>query len=422
MKEELFLKGKSFLITQPMIRSFCGSTMVTLELAKYLLSAGARVVVYTNVMLAPASASFEDAGIEVVSPKDDFNFSLKDFDYVWVHSLTIPCQLLDELKYSHKKMPAFIFLHMSPLDIIPDEHPWIYNLENILSTISLYISEGTLESNKKYGLPSRVGFFRNPAPLEFQDLIGRKISREIRRLLVVSNHPPTEVIKAKGILADRGIRVDFYGDGQDQYMPLLPAVLKKYDAVITIGKTVQYCIVGSLPVYIYDWFGGPGWLTASNYEHSKYNNFSGRFSGDKTGEEIAKEIIEGYPDALDFHMGFLARNNKEFIMDYALDDLLSNLKPRKFDVLDSEYIESVKAAVRCAEIRFIASEELGNMRDYCKDLVYQIDNYKKQVNKYRKKYDDLAGSKRMKFLDNILKPHDIIKDNFTRNIKQQEKK
>lgn len=33
-------RGKRFLITQPILYNFCGSTMVTIELARYLASEG----------------------------------------------------------------------------------------------------------------------------------------------------------------------------------------------------------------------------------------------------------------------------------------------------------------------------------------------------------------------------------------------
>ena len=419
MNKKFSLKGKRFLIAQPMICSFCGSTMVTLELAKYLSSVGAKVVVYTNIALSPAFTSFDESGIKVISSKDDYSFSLGDFDYVWIHSLTIPRQLLDELKHLRKKMPAFIFLHMSCFDHIPDEHPWIYDFENKLSSLSLYISEETLESNKKFGLPSKVGFFRNPAPLEFQELAERKVSRTIRKVLIVSNHPPKEILDAREILVDDGVKVDVYGEGRDNYSPISAEALKKYDAVITIGKTVQYCIVGLLPVYIYDWFGGPGWLSKTNYELAKQHNFSGRPFSQKTGEEIAREILDGFAEALDFHLSDLSKNIDEFKIDYVMEKVMREIKPIKIKPLKEEYIESAKAAVYCAEIRFISSEELGVAYKYNDELKRKseeyektIDNYKSKIevlSSYKKMYQDLAGSKRMRFLDTILKPHDKLK-------------
>ena len=43
-------------------------------------------------------------------------------------------------------------------------------------------------------------------------------------------------------------------------------LLDHYDCVISIGKTVQYCLVQGIPVFLYDRFGGPGYLNESNYD------------------------------------------------------------------------------------------------------------------------------------------------------------
>jgi hypothetical protein len=57
-------------------------------------------------------------------------------------------------------------------------------------------------------------------------------------------------------------------------------LLDHYDCVISIGKTVQYCLVQGIPVFLYDRFGGPGYLNESNYELAEYYNFSGRSKPD----------------------------------------------------------------------------------------------------------------------------------------------
>ena len=168
-----------------MIRGLNGSTMVTLELASYLKSCGAKVEVYTNIALDPALSFFKKAGLRVIASRDEATFSINDYDYVWVHSLTLPRSLLDDLKIERRKNPAFIFLHMSPLDWVPDEHPWIYQLEEKLSSLSLYISDGTLKSNEKYGLPKKTGFYRNPAPVEFAESARKAAPTELKRLLIV---------------------------------------------------------------------------------------------------------------------------------------------------------------------------------------------------------------------------------------------
>jgi len=46
------------------------------------------------------------------------------------------------------------------------------------------------------------------------------------------------------------------------------------------------------PVYVYDRFGGPGWITSENFKNAEKFNFSGRCVGqEKSAEEIASEIL-----------------------------------------------------------------------------------------------------------------------------------
>jgi hypothetical protein len=68
--------------------------------------------------------------------------------------------------------------------------------------------------------------------------------------------------------------------------------------VVTIGKTVPYCLALKIPVYCYDHFGGPGWLHEENLDLASQNNFSGRGFSGKTPQAIALEIAEGYRESL----------------------------------------------------------------------------------------------------------------------------
>lgn len=56
--------------------------------------------------------------------------------------------------------------------------------------------------------------------------------------------------------------------------------------VICNGKSVQYALTTGVPVFLYDHFGGPGWLTEDNFEKAAYYNFSGR------GFEKDKSVLE----------------------------------------------------------------------------------------------------------------------------------
>src|SRR5690606_31689494 len=76
------------------------------------------------------------------------------------------------------------------------------------------------------------------------------------------------------------------------------------------------------PVYCYDHFGGPGWLSASNFEVAEYFNFSGRDTPvRKSPQEIATELIDGSSKASRFVMEM-----QHSIRDrYSLNFLLANL-------------------------------------------------------------------------------------------------
>ena len=61
---------------------------------------------------------------------------------------------------------------------------------------------------------------------------------------------------------------------------------------------MPYCFALKVPVYCYDHFGGPGWLSADNLDLAGQKNFSGRGFARKTSEVIAQEIVNGYQESL----------------------------------------------------------------------------------------------------------------------------
>ena len=77
-----------------------------------------------------------------------------------------------------------------------------------------------------------------------------------------------------------------------------PAHVDAADAVITIGKTVQYALAAACPVFCYDIHGGPGWLTQRNLGTARRHNFSGRPFARMDAAAIARQVLDGYAGAL----------------------------------------------------------------------------------------------------------------------------
>lgn len=94
------------------------------------------------------------------------------------------------------------------------------------------------------------------------------------------------------------ISVDFWGNGQKYYSAITPKILSQYDVVISIGKTVQYCLGMGIPVFVYDYMGGNGYVKPETLDEEEYFNFSGRSSKRKLESNfLANEIINNYHQA-----------------------------------------------------------------------------------------------------------------------------
>jgi len=111
---------------------------------------------------------------------------------------------------------------------------------------------------------------------------------------------------------------------------------------------VQYCLLSQTPVYVYDHFGGPGYLTDENYTMAKHYNFSGRGFTKKTDRQIVKEIKADFSQ----NQKFLAENYEDFLADFSLEQVLPKIlifkNPKKNKRIDSAYANSATKAERLA--------------------------------------------------------------------------
>lgn len=401
-------EGKRILIAQPIIRGYNGSTMVTFELAKYLQSLGMDVTIYTCDHADPAKSYFKKNKLKVDTAQDSPSYQLQDFDYVWVHSQIIPPSLIKALSQKlPSKIPTFIFLHMSGMDWIPDEKPWIYNLENRLSSLSLFISEEVKNVNLPFlNQDVSTDFFRNPAPICYQHRKPES-SSTLSKLLIVSNHLPHEVLEASNILRDKyHIQITSLGEGLDDCQPFTLKILEKYDAVLTIAKTVPYCLVSGTPVYVYDTFGGgPGWLSEDNFTKAKERNFSGyqndvypNYEGGvfhrKTASEIASEIIKGYTNALSFHRTHCQSFLSDYSIDHVIPRIFSSLHKRKITPFSKEYSAAITVAEQFATVRFETGGALFIRDDHIRTLEKQLRNQEERIRKLEQENNELVNYKK----------------------------
>lgn len=290
------LAGKKVLITQAHLHYYAGSEIVTLELAEHFSMLGAEVVIASYAFGEPISREFAELNRVTIFEFDDQrltdNLNARLPDIAWIHHSLIPRVVLDRAAEI-----TFVFHHMS--SILPAEYTLDASVETTLASLVLFESPRSMELHLETGLyegfpAERIQVFGNPAPAEYA--VAVRPGPRPRRLVVVSNHIPAEVAAAL-----RSLAVDFdvilIGNQKElgaNPLRVTPDLISDAGAVITIGKTVQYSIAAGVPVYLYDHFGGVGWLTHENFEDARHHNFSGRYSSTKSADEIVTEIRTGF--------------------------------------------------------------------------------------------------------------------------------
>lgn len=310
------------LITTNHLREIRGSELVTLELAEEFLLRGWHVDVYTNLYLPPMADRFAAlaalGSLRVAdNPYDDFGL---DYDLIWIQHSLLPPSIIRRLAEREVRTPI-VWHHMSA--IVEIELPVIADIENGLSDLETYESERTRDLQQRYGVSEPSLIFPNPVPRRFVEFDHSPRDRPAR-LAVVSNHPPQEVLDAVDLLGERGVVVDVIGE-TTRVREITPELLGGYDAVLTIGKTVQYALCVGAPVYTYDHFGGDGWLTDENFTPQSATNFSGRLTGRRIeAEAIADEIVGGYAQARAFAIEQRAEHRERFSVSARIDAVLAH--------------------------------------------------------------------------------------------------
>jgi O-antigen biosynthesis protein len=246
------------ILTNLHLRNFGGSELVTVEIAEFLMQSGWDVTIYSPEVGPPLDTSH----LNVVTSMP----TLKGWDLAWIHHNLLIKAIKDDRTY-------IVSNHMS--SYVQVEMP------SFPSHMARKIFANSEETRSKLE-PCYMGkshLFQNPAPSQFE-----KCHENGAFFLFVTNHPPAEVFLAAKALGSKTRIV-----GGSMGSRVSREAFKGVRAVICNGKTVQYALRANCPVYLYDHFQGPGWLTEDNFKKAEWFNFSGRCSPNK---KTHKQIIE----------------------------------------------------------------------------------------------------------------------------------
>lgn len=290
------MNSKKALILTNHMAGYTGSEMVALEVYEVLVDIGYRPIIYCNVKSGPF-ASMKWRGGEIRELDNSCLPNIFEFDLVWSQHGLLPI-LLEKNKLPNKINTKIVSCHLSPYDELEKVG---VRMAMALSAMFVANSNETADDMEFAGIPRAniINLF-NACPDKYGIGPRKTNANVINNIAIISNHVPGEIFKVARLMKKNGINVIIYGR-QGRVVKIEPRIIQNLDAVISIGKSCQYAIRAGVPVYCYDRFGGPGWLSADNFEKAELFNFSGRcVNSRKSPQIIFDEIIGGWKEARDF--------------------------------------------------------------------------------------------------------------------------
>ncbi|MBT9289466.1 hypothetical protein [Prosthecodimorpha staleyi] len=291
------------------LADIAGSEMVAFEFTRHFRRSGADVTVFANHADDPMAGLFRAQLGLAIETRPERTDPLA-FDLVYFQHQV--AGLFDyRIGSETTARTAILFGRLSRHSFM-ESGGWAFDAA--LGDLSLANSDLTAERLRETGVRHPIAVFYNAAPAAFAAPPRPRPDRP-RRILCVSNHRDPDLL---AMLARLGRVSDLTHLGRfgDMVRMVEPADIHGADLVVSIGKTIPYGLIAHTPVYVYDHFGGPGYLTPENRDRAARYNFSGRCTERRlTPDAVVEEIMSRYADGV----RFAATTDEDFLDRYRLE-------------------------------------------------------------------------------------------------------
>ncbi len=316
------------LITNLNLVSLAGTELISVDFVRYFVRRNHRVYVTAFNIGNPVKQLLLDAGASVAGIDEDefFKDAGGEVDLVWGNHWPVVALALLERRMSFRNLVVASYSVVNQYEIASP-------LSEAADLVIFHSEVNRAIQGKSLSAAVQAKSLVNVnslGPEWLTPVLERNHPPQVRRVAVVSNHLPEETMAAAGLLGTAGVKVEFFSSKLTP-QHFTPELADSFDAVITIGHTVQKALSRETPVYLYDRFGGPGWIEAPALEELIADNFSARRIGRlKTPQLIAQEILSA-PAAFRAEN---ARRGARFVRAHCdlarnLDAILTRLDPHR---------------------------------------------------------------------------------------------
>ncbi|MEE1085839.1 MAG: glycosyltransferase [Schaedlerella sp.] len=332
---------KRILMTNLYFAKYTGSELHTLEMARLFAEKGYEATIAVFQKTYPLLEKAEEFHvINCLTEKLPEN----SYDIIWVQHYPVFDYLRSRYELKYKNLIVSKLSVISELEYLPVCTPQA----DLILCVSQECADAVCE---EIGHDPRIWLFKNCASEEyFKEYPVKKEDAQLHKIAVISNHIPEELLELSKEI-ENDIEIDYVG--VEQSPRLVDAeFLKKYDLIITIGRTVQHCFAMGVPIYVYDYFGGPGYINDENFAVAEKNNFSGRGFSKKDVKELKKDIIDNFEK----NLSYLKKLNRIAKKEYSYEKCFEEIYQKLME-LESETFRTTK---------FFDKVENSRMRLYSK--------------------------------------------------------
>ncbi len=383
---------KKILLTNYNIVNYSGSEIDTITIANYFLNNGYQVDIFTLEKGNPLMKKISKK-IKVITPNEKEKLNNR-YDIIWSHHYPLLDYILFSLGIKCKHITYISLSSFEPYEALPE----YANDLSLIGAITTEVKNKLIEEgcNKE-----KIKLFPNYATKEYFNC-KVVLNSKIKKICIVSNHVPEELVEFKVIAEKQNIKVDIYGI---QYTPkyIDEKILNKYDVIISIGKTIYYATAMGKPAYCYDMFGGYGYIDKSNVKKAFEYNFSGRgFGKRKTSQQILKEIINNYNNTLsdlkyvkkfasdnfNFHKNIKeftktilnnSINEKEFYKNYSYLNRRSRLYVERMNSYNNRFIKLKNAYYELVDYKILYEQEVNKNKELLSSTSWKITKPIRQI-------------------------------------------